>query len=218
MIVLILFIFGVILISAFKLKPRNQKIAHGVLFFIAAFFWYYMNIGLFSKYYDIQWTEEVLLHNGEIIDVDVKQTFRRRNLNQLVGGLEDTQISFTYKNKKIEKMFAGYSVRLIDQKNGEWFFIPKLSSTISHPKLVNRKNQILKMKISDEFIAVSIDELPSDFKYFNMLPMDAMSSTREISGKRLTLDEKYQMRTLYGKRFNVPEKELINISNFMYDR
>lgn len=85
-----------------------------------------MNFGLYPRYFDIAWDEEVQLHDGRVIVVHVTRTFERRGmrLDRWDGIHRDTEISFDAGAKigRLTKKFERYNVGMIETDRGNWYF------------------------------------------------------------------------------------------------
>ena len=80
---------------------------------------------VYGQYFDIEWDEEVLLHDGRMIVVHVKRTFERRSRFDRWNGIHrDTEISFNAGDKigLFVKKFERYNVGMIETDRGNWYF------------------------------------------------------------------------------------------------
>jgi hypothetical protein len=83
------------------------------------------NCVYWQQYFDIEWDEEVLLHDGRMIVVHVKRTFTRRSrFNRWEGYHRETEISFDAGGKigRLTKKFENYDVDMIETDRGNWYF------------------------------------------------------------------------------------------------
>lgn len=79
----------------------------------------------YPRFFDIEWDEEVLLHDGRIIWVHVKRTFERRSQYDRWEGIHrDTEVSFDA-GEKIgvwTKRFERYDTAFLHSKDQNWYF------------------------------------------------------------------------------------------------
>lgn len=83
---------------------------------------------IYDRYFDIEWDEEVLLHDGRVIIVHVKNTYERRG-----GGLkkyDETKITFRRKELIFEAApgkFVTFSTRMpvayLGNFDNDWFVV-----------------------------------------------------------------------------------------------
>jgi hypothetical protein len=86
---------------------------------------YVANFGLWPRFFDIEWDEEVLLHDGRITMVHVSRTYERqgKRLDRLGGIQRRTTFSFDAGPQIgiIGQALDGGEVFFIDNKNGVWY-------------------------------------------------------------------------------------------------
>ena len=81
----------------------------------------------YGRFFDIEWDEEVELHNGRIIIVHIKRTFERvtasMRRSRWKGMQESTEINFDAEGKigKYQKKFDGYNISYINFDKGNWY-------------------------------------------------------------------------------------------------
>lgn len=153
----------------------------------------------YDQYFDIEWDEEVQLHDGRVIVVHVKRTFER-----VVGGIakferwrgvhRDTEISFDAGGTigRFTKKFQRYDVDFIHSKDGYWY-IYLLNTTGTPPvKLVEWNAAFLILKLDGEIDqAQSWSQLPTAFLTRNIMPPSPDSAGISIfHNSLLTLEVK----------------------------
>jgi hypothetical protein len=103
-----------------KAKNIAVCLVVGVLVFAV----YVHNFGLWPRYFDIAWDEEVQLHDGRIIVLHIKRTYERLGLRleRWNGIKRGTEFSFEPNpNKKFVHKFDAGDLEFIDEKNGFWY-------------------------------------------------------------------------------------------------
>ena len=149
-----------------------------------------------GRYFDIEWDEEVELHNGRIIIVHIKRTFERvtasMRRSRWKGVLRATEISFDTGGQigVYTKKFENYDVSSID------FSRDKIYISLAGYGAV--KNRIVKQTIpvlivsadGSELAANSWKEVPH-FPKFNVMPITTNSeSISKFNKKLLTIPVK----------------------------
>lgn len=156
---------------------------------------YVMNFGLYPRYFDIAWNEEVQLHDGRVILVHVTRTFERRGmrLDRWDGIHRDTEISFDAGGTigRFTKKFERYDTAFLHNKDGNWYFALGVTTGTPPVELVTREKSVLVLKRDGTQFAIRRDELPSEFRTFNIMPLTPSSvGVAQFDGKKLTISEK----------------------------
>ena len=147
-----------------------------------------------GRYFDIEWDEEVELHNGRIIIVHVKRTFERvkhMRHSRWKGMRESTEIAFNAGGKigNYKKKFDGYDIDSIDFNRGNWYIkLTGLDRALRKPEHKEIAEQMLPVWIiqsnGNERAAESWSEVPH-FPKFNMMRVvpdsEAMSKFNKTS-------------------------------------
>jgi hypothetical protein len=163
---------------------------------------YVANFGLWPRFFDIEWDEEVLLHDGRVIVVHVKHIYQRKGL-RLEQFPEDTYsrgMEFSFEINPQKKLFTHYFKRgvlnFLDQKDGKWYIgyyadSGDESSEIGsleiypHIAILNQDLSITKPK--------SFNEVPVEIKEVNIMPATPSAKVlSKFNGKTLTLPTKMQ--------------------------
>lgn len=90
-----------------------------------------------DRYFDLEWDEEVQLHDGRVIVVHLKHTYERIEqgfFTTVLSGFSpyagtilprDTTLTFDAGGTtgKVTQLFKGYHPLMIDQYNGTWFAV-----------------------------------------------------------------------------------------------
>ena len=186
-----------------KLKHVLSALAIAVVLGVT----YVMNFGLYPQFYDIQYDEEVKLHDGKIILVHIKRAYQRKGL-QLEKypkfpyrmGME-----FGFDSGSSGQRFSHYLKRgnllFLDQKDGRWYIgygmdegdpSAELGSRLIYPNvaILNVNGSIAKPK--------SWDEVPSDITEANIMPSTPDEQVMsKFNGTKLTLQTKMQHWSAY---------------------
>ena len=149
----------------------------------------------YPRFFDIEWDEEVLLHDGRIIWVHMKRTYERLHKSEEWNGIHrDTEISFDAGGKlgRFTKKFERYDVDFLHEKDAQWYLYLLNTSGTPPVKLVEWSAAFIVLKDSGEIQpAQSWDQLPKDFLNRNIMPPSPDShGIAKFNGKRLTLDVK----------------------------
>lgn len=151
---------------------------------------------VYGQYFDIEWDEEVKLHDGRMIVVHVKRTFERLSqLDQWRGIYRDTEIAFdagppwgTYQHK-----FLRYQVNMIEFKDGYWYI--SLENTSGSPPVRIVDPFFPRLIISPagtQRAATSWAELP-DFPRQNIMPVTpSPEGISQFANTRLTWETKME--------------------------
>lgn len=178
----------------FAMSIRNSQILGAVALVLVLAAVYVAKFGLYPRYFDIEWDEEVQLHDGRVIVVHVKRTFERLNtLDRQRGVHRDTEISFDAGGTigRFQKTFQRYDVTLLENKGDQWFIgLVKTTGTppiqwvdFSYPFLVLQSDGQLRRDVLANF--------PKEFTRYNVMPLtpDAEGIAR-FDGQVLTTKEK----------------------------
>lgn len=151
---------------------------------------YFLQFGLCPRFFDIEWDEDVQLHDGRVIVVHVKRTFERLGkFDRWRGVQRDTEISFDTGGSigRFTKKFQRYEVSLLEQKNDQWF-IGLVQTTGTPPIIwVDFKNPFLVFKLDGQLQKESIANFPDEFTRYNVMPTTPDSQgIAKFNGQHLT--------------------------------
>lgn len=148
----------------------------------------------YPRFFDIEWDEEVLLHDGRIIWIHMKRTYERLSKSEEWNGIHrDTEISFDAGGKigRFTQKFERYDVTLLDQKSGKWFV--GLSVTTGSPTVewVNFETPFLSLSSTGELTKEKLENFPVEFVKFNIMPDTPDSQgIAKYNGTRLSASQK----------------------------
>ena len=153
----------------------------------------------YDRYFDIEWDEEVLLHDGRVILVHVKRSYDRRN-NTSERYPEHPRLvsmgfSFDTGHKKIfQHTFLGGALHFLDEKDDKWYIgynadyaDPSVQignrNIYPHVAILNADGSLQKPN--------SWNDIPLEIKNANILPDTPNSKVISVfNGKRLTHAQK----------------------------
>jgi hypothetical protein len=190
---------------------KAKNIAVGLVVGVLVFAVYVNNFGLWPRYFDIAWDEEVQLHDGSVILIHVKENYER--LGRHLFPYEKTLFrgnEFTFKDPQTQEVISVKSrlgISLIDKINGEWYIVLYGQGSYGDPDeqpnkwgddFTQKQERLAKLK-KGQFIPISWDEAPT-----NSLEKDNLVVVaREIKvlaafdGKRMSLQDKKNLRLTY---------------------
>ena len=156
----------------------------------------------YPPFFDIEWDEEVLLHDGRVIWVHVKRTFERRSLTDRWEGIHrDTEISFDAGGKigRLTKKFERYDIIFLEADRGNWYF---LLGEMGHVKtrIVGQDVPVLILQANGlEGPAKAWQEVPY-FPKTNFMPITPdTTGVSQFHQKRLTVSEKLEYWNKYPR-------------------
>ena len=155
---------------------------------------YFVNTVMYPRFFDIEWDEEVQLHDGQTIIVHIKRIFERLGNYSGDSVQRDTEVSFDAGGKIgiFSQRFRRYDIDFIHRKDGYWY-IYLINTTGTPPvKLVDWSAGFLIINPEGAIRkATSWTELPTEFKTRNIMPAtpDA-NGISKFNGSRLTHIEK----------------------------
>ncbi len=168
---------------------------------------YALTIGLYPRFFDIEWDEEVQLHDGRVIVVHVKHTYERlhKELGRYTSAItRDTEISFDSGRGSVQQLFKGYHPLLIDEYQGTWYAVI-YGGDYYRSKEIPGQNwgehwydcspaAILQ---GGKFKAFPIYGLPTIFDKPNMLLYGDAYEHSQFAGKKVTLAEKAKWLSIH---------------------
>jgi hypothetical protein len=173
---------------------------------------YVMNFGLYPRYFDLEWDEEVRLHDGQVVLMHVKQTYERighrlhrfedaifrKNEFRFDAGPDHGRITFT----------SRLGIRSIDRVQGNWYVVLYGQGPYgNHPdEMPDRwgmdftvnEERLAKLEGS-LFRPISWNDLPADAirtpnLVLGSMPIDVLFQFQE---KRMSLEDKKRLREKY---------------------
>jgi hypothetical protein len=159
----------------------------------------------YDRYFDIEWDEEVLLHDGRVIVVHVKRTYERRG-NRTEKYPEHPRLvsmsfSFNAGKKIFQHTFIKGVLHFLDEKDGRWYIgynadpgdpSVEIGTRMLYPHIaiLNIDGSISKPE--------SWNDVPAEIKNANILPVTPNPKViAKFQGKLITVEEKTAHRSAY---------------------
>ncbi len=175
------------------------------------FITYTFVVGLYPRYFHLEWDEEIQLHDGRVMVAHVKTTYERlhREFGRYTSAIQrDTEISFEPGGGtgRITQLLKGGRPLLLDQQDKTWFLVFSWSSHWNHQLLQgqdwgpdqNGNGQRVAMLKGTQFKPVSICILSDKFQQPNLLVHSADADTlSKFNGKLVTLQQKNEYLNKY---------------------
>jgi hypothetical protein len=175
-------------------KPAKYSLLALVIFTVLGVI-YVMNFGLFPRYFDLGWDEEVRLHNGRTMIVHITRKFERYGLRleRWRGTYRATEISFDAGAPlgRLVKRFERYQVDMVEFRNGNWYLALSDTSGTPPKRIVSERIPVLIVgSDGSERAAKSWEEVP-DFPRQNVMPLTpSEEAVKHFDGTLLTWDRK----------------------------
>lgn len=169
----------------------------------------------YERDFSLQWDEEVKLHDGRMIVVNIKRKFRRQYLHleyERVWYL-GTQISFDAGEPwgRYTRYFQGYEVDKIENYQGKWYLTLIDASPGGGPKkrLVSEMYPNLIIEAGGERAAKGWSDIPA-FPRQNVMPViPNVGAVVQFDGKKLEWKDKLEHWFEYSHRGKDAGKILI---------
>jgi hypothetical protein len=184
------------------MSSRSKQILGALAIVLVLAVGYVFKFGLYPRYYDIQYDEEVQLHDGRIIVVHIKRAYQRKGLmlEQFPQYPYRMGMEFSFDRGPFGQRFSHYIKRgdlgFIDQKDGKWYIgygmeggdpSAELGSRAIYPNvaILNPDGSITKPQ--------SWNEVPSEITQVNIMPSTPDEQVMsKFNGTKLTLQTKMQ--------------------------
>jgi hypothetical protein len=183
------------------MSSRSKRILGALAIVLVLAASYVMTSGLYPRYFDIQYDEEVRLHDGRVIVVHIKRVYQRKapRLEEFPKYPYRMGMEFSFVSgpgPRFSHFFKKGDLGFLDQKDGKWYIgygmdegdiSAELGSRAIYPNvaILNPDGSVTKPK--------SWDEVPAEITQVNVMPStpdeQAMS---KFNGTRLTLETKMQ--------------------------
>jgi hypothetical protein len=183
------------------MRKKIEKFIFRIILAGAAVAAYALTVGIYHRLFDIEWDEEVQLHDGRVIVVHVKHTYERlhKELGRYTSAItRDTEISFDSGRGKVHQLFKGYHPLLIDEYRGTWYAVIYGGDYYRSKEIPGQNwgehwydcNPAAILQ-GNQFKALPIYDLPTIFNKPNMLLLYGEASEHsQFAGRTVTLTEK----------------------------
>jgi hypothetical protein len=154
---------------------------------------------LYGQYFDIEWDEEVLLHDGRVIVVQVKRTYERigARIDKYPEHPRLVSMSFSFDTgdkKRFQHTFKKGVLHFLDERDGKWYIgynadpgdpSVEIGTRLLYPHIaiLNIDGSISKPE--------SWNDVPAEIKNANILPATPNPKViAKFQGKLITVAEK----------------------------
>lgn len=173
---------------------------------------YFLVFGWYPRFFDIQWDEEVQLHDGRVTVIHVKQTYERRGARRsLYENTTFRRNEFTIAGGAgIEPIFFGsrLGISYIDQIDGIWYVVLFGQGPYgNHPDempdrwgqdFTTQEERLARLE-NGRFVPTVWENAPSNSILHDNLVVGSMSVAvlASFDGKTMTLNDKKRLRENY---------------------
>jgi hypothetical protein len=192
------------------MSQRKKYLSGAFVIFLILAAGYVFQFGLYPRYFDIEWDEDVQLHDGRVIVVHRKTTYERLQTGVTpYGGLiisRDTTLGFDAGGKtgRVTQLFKGFHPMFLGEDAGEWYAVLYGGYYYGSRELPGQDWGELEgpygqwaIKLVDgKWTPISMRSLPSQFQRPNVLMLYGKASEHaRFNGQRVTLQEKQSWLT-----------------------
>lgn len=171
--------------------------------------------GWYPPHFELEWDEEVKLHDGRMIVVHIKRKFTRRGRSRTSKyenvTYDGTEVSFDAGEPwgRYTRYFQGYDVGLIDTYKGKWYF--KLNDAAPgggpNPRIVPERYPYMELNSKGLKALNGPQELPH-FPLNNVMRrLTSVESLSNFDGQILSWEKKID----FLKNSNVDYKVYMNV-------
>ena len=175
---------------------------------------YVTNFGLYPRYFDIAWDEEVQLHDGRVIVVNRKRTFERRGLR--LSRYDESQTTFrrnqfTFDAGTQKIVFSTrMPVAYLGEVEGNWYAVisgqgPYGNYPDEMPNHWGSDYTTLEQRLAilkdGKFIPKGWENAPTELIRMNLLPSCPLEKLIELRDTKITLDQKIALEKAYPSSY-----------------
>jgi hypothetical protein len=193
------------------MSESKKKIITGLVFVLLLALGYIRLFGLYPRYFDIQWDEEVFLHDGHVIVVHVKRTYERqgsRFKQYDENRIQYRRTELTFESAPgIQQVFTTrLPVAYLGQFNKQWYVVLSTQGPYGNfPDEMpthwgsdfSTKEQRLAILKEGTFVPISWDAAPVPLNQGNMLGSAFFSELVAWNGTRLSLSQKQKFQAVH---------------------
>ncbi len=172
---------------------------------------YVLKFGLYPQFFDIEWNEEVLLHDRQVIVVHVKRTYERRDRFSKYEHTSFRRNELLFDSASGEgriTLSSRLGISYLDRIDGIWYAVlfgqgPYGNYPDEMPDRWGRdytvREERLVRLVTDKFMPVSWDSAPPGAILHNNLVVGSMplEVLAGFDGKKMSLDDKKRLRADY---------------------
>jgi len=163
-----------------------------------------LNGCLYDRWFDLEWDEEVQLHDGRVIVVHLKNTYERIHQGfKRYGGTimsRDTTLTFDAGETtgKVTQLFKGFGPSLLDQHEGTWYVMLRGGSYYRSQEIPGQDwgrypslncDEVAKL-VGTQFIPIRLQDLPQVFREPNILQYGTAAEHAQLHERRISLKDK----------------------------
>lgn len=190
-------------------KKTGIKFRYLLVVFVATYLSYIFVFGFYSKFFDISWDQEMQLHDGSVIVVNIKRTYQRRHkFKKWLVIPRKNQVTFKPSENAAPIVFESrLPISFLDKINGNWYLVlfsqgpygyaDESSDKWGHD--FNQDEERLAVLKNGEFQPIIWSEAPPN----EILKSNFGSGIRDISHlakfdkKIITLQDKKEFKRIY---------------------
>ncbi|EJL86530.1 hypothetical protein PMI15_01377 [Polaromonas sp. CF318] len=159
---------------------------------------------LYDRRFDLDWDEEVRLHDGRVIVVHLKNTYERihQGFTRYGGTIMSRDTTLTFDtggtSGKVTQLFKGYSPSLLDQHEGAWYVTLRGGPYYRSEEMPGQNwgrypslncDEVAKL-VGTEFVPIRIQDLPRALRMPNMLLYGTAAEHAQFHERRISLKNK----------------------------
>lgn len=171
----------------------------------------FLNGCFYDRFFDIEWDEEVRLHDGRVIVVHMKRKYERQRNSLLPYDPDSIQfrgneMEFNINPSQRVAVKTRQPLGCLDQFGSDWFVVisgqgpygvVEESPTRWGSDFTTNEQRLAKL-VDSEFRAVSWEEAPPNLRYLNIVSNLFYPEFSEWNGKKITLAMKEKFRATHG--------------------
>jgi hypothetical protein len=173
---------------------------------------YVMNFGLYPRYFDIAWDEEVQQQNGDVIVIHAKRTFERRGArlsryDERDSTVRRNTLTFTpTRSSEAIEFTTRMPIAYLGSIRGSWYAViagqgPYGNFPDEMPDRWGRDFTTLEQRVAilrdGKFVPITWGEAPTELVRMNLLPSIPLSELVALDGHKVTLAQKRQYEITY---------------------
>lgn len=190
-----------------EIESRTKKVFLTLATLVASGVIYVANFGLYPRYFDIGWDEEVLSGDERVVLVHVVRTFERRGLRLSRYEEEGSTMrrnTFVFK-PSVDAPSISFSTRMpvayLGEIRGTWYAVvagqgPYGNFPDEMPDYWGRDFTTLEQRLAvlkeGKFQPVKWEEAPRELVRMNLLPSIPLRDLVALKGRKVTLAEKHR--------------------------
>ena len=180
---------------------------------------YVMNFGLYPRFFDISWDEEVQLHDGRVIVVHVKNTYERRNrkaaeYDEISSQFRQKELSFERSLGQTYTLKTRMPISYLGQFGEKWYVV--ISGQGPYGNFPDEmpdhwgmdyttREQRIAVLDNEAFRPISWEMAPAELRKMNLMQSAFFKEFLIWRGYKLTLSQKLA----FDKKYPTPDQDNI---------